>query len=272
MSDSHNRSFFGQSTGIILRSPSKSDDFIFIQCLKKKGNGIWQKPSKGEGKTIKLNLEEIAMIKFVFKGELQNWSTYHKYNGINTQISFNWETKSKEISEQKIWIRIDEYAKMLNAGQIEIFKALLNHLFNEKIKNATVNKGKYQNSPSKSTDKRENCSNSQIMNENNIERKIQEINRKDLPFSPPPVKESNEENLKEELQSVKFNENTPSLSKISGKIKVETNKALLIEFDNGSESWIPKSVINSKYSPIRERSQNFKIEKWILEKNNLITS
>ena len=62
MGDVHSRSFFGQATGMIIRSSSKTDDFIFVNCIKKKPDGSWEKPTQKEGKTVRLSLEEIIMI------------------------------------------------------------------------------------------------------------------------------------------------------------------------------------------------------------------
>ena len=39
MTDIHSKSFFGQNTGMIIKSNSKSEDFIFITCLRKKQDG-----------------------------------------------------------------------------------------------------------------------------------------------------------------------------------------------------------------------------------------
>ncbi|MEJ2251298.1 MAG: hypothetical protein P8Y97_16810, partial [Candidatus Lokiarchaeota archaeon] len=134
MANRHSKSFFGQSTGITLQSSSKKDDYVFLKCIKVKSNGTWEKPSKGEGKTIKISLEELIMILKVFKKELTSWSAYHSYKDTSTQISFNWQKNGQE----KIWINIGEYSKMLDVAQIELFKLLVKHLIKEKIEYATI--------------------------------------------------------------------------------------------------------------------------------------
>jgi len=53
MVDKHNKSFFGQSTGMFLQSSSKTDPFLFLRFIKKKESGTWEKPSIGGGKTFK---------------------------------------------------------------------------------------------------------------------------------------------------------------------------------------------------------------------------
>jgi len=52
MVDKHNQSFFGQSTGMFIQSSSKHEPFIFLQFIKKKGDGSWEKPSQREGKQM----------------------------------------------------------------------------------------------------------------------------------------------------------------------------------------------------------------------------
>ncbi|MFO7797539.1 MAG: hypothetical protein R6W84_15445, partial [Promethearchaeia archaeon] len=121
MVNSHNRSFFGQNTALIIQSTSKKEDWVFFRCIKRKKGNIWEKPSQGEGKVIKISLEELVMMLKVLKAKMDSWSTYHSYNGTNTQISFNWQ-------ENIIWINIGDYSKMLDEAQIEIMKLLLEHL------------------------------------------------------------------------------------------------------------------------------------------------
>ena len=57
---------------------------------------------------------------------------------------------------------------------------------------------------------------------------------------------------------------------IKGSIKAETEKALLIVFNNGQEVWIPKSIIHSKFLSDSSSDQEFIINSWILEKNKIV--
>ena len=68
MGDTHSKSFFGQNTGLIVSSSSKTDPYFFIRCIKKKPGGSWEKPSSGEGKVVKCSLDEIVMILEVLIG------------------------------------------------------------------------------------------------------------------------------------------------------------------------------------------------------------
>ena len=94
MVDKHSQSFFGQSTGLTLLSSSRNDPYLYFKCIKKKQNGSWEKPSAGEGKTIKCNLDEIIMILQVLKKNEKAWSSFHNFNDSKTQISFKWDEKN----------------------------------------------------------------------------------------------------------------------------------------------------------------------------------
>ncbi len=234
MVEKHSQSFFGQSTGLTLLSSSKSDSFIFFKCIKKKPDSSWEKPSLGEGKTIKCNLDEIVMILDVLQRNSDSWSSYHNFNDVKTQISFKWENEDKK----KLLIYIGNYSKMLNFSQTEIFRRLLAHILDEKIEFATISKmpsGKAIVSGPKTNEQR---------NQNNG------------PTALPVVKES-----------IEHNDN--DVSQINGMIEGETEKALLIQFSNDKEIWIPKSVIRSNYDSSNDISQNFLIDNWILKKNNI---
>jgi len=234
MVDKHSQSFFGQSTGLTLLSSSKSDSFIFFKCIKKKPDGSWEKPSLGEGKTIKCNLDEIVMILDVLQRDSASWSSYHNFNEVKTQISFKWENEAKK----KLLIYIGNYSKMLNFAQTKIFRLLLKHILEEKIEFATISK-----IPSGKA----------IVNNPKIN---EQRNQDRVPTVLPVVKESIENNGNE-------------VSQINGVIEGETDKALLIQFNNDKEIWIPKSVIRSNYNSVNDVSQNFIIDNWILKKNNI---
>ena len=236
----HNYSFFGQNTGLIINSPSDSDPFFFMRCIKRKSDGNWEKPSNGEGKVIKISLEESIMILDVLNRKNLNWNGYHTFNDDKTQISFGWEDKTTKT----LWIKIANYSKMLNYAQAEILRRLLEHFLEEKIKNATI-----------------------MNNNNNIN-----FSKKKSNF-PGEVNAINDKNLKNEdvLISDKTKKDlTKELRQLNGNIQGETEKALLINFDSGQEIWIPKSTIHGNYTPRKNIEQEFLIDDWILKRNQLI--
>ena len=222
MVDKHSQSFFGKSSGLTIQSSSRNEPFIFFKCIKKKQDGSWEKPSKGEGKTIKCSLDEMVMICEVLHKRLDNWSSYHNFNDLKTPISFKWENEKKE----RLYINIGSYSKMLNFPQIEVFRLLISHILEEKIEHATTSN--FQD-----------------------ERKVNQM--------PKEYKE-------------KYDTDEKPSGQVEGTIKNETQKALLINFHDDKECWIPKSAIRSNYSSDQENLQSFTIDTWLLEKNNIAFS
>ena len=262
MGDTHSKSFFGQNTGLIVNSSSKTDPYFFIRCIKKKSGGSWEKPSSGEGKVIKCSLDEIVMILEVLNHKQINWTSYHTYKDIKTDISFGWEDEQSKT----LWINVANYSKMLNFAQTEILRLLLTHILKEKIKYAT-------NSNSGSV-------NDLHLNEfrsKNFNYNVKNVNEK-LPF----IRNSNQTLLEQSIdnQSNKnkrfITESSPKnnlfkdMTNINGAIKGETEKALLITFESGQEIWIPKSTIHCQYSPKKLFSQSFLIDNWILNRNKIL--
>ena len=246
MSNKHNYSFFGQNTGIIINSALKQDPFFFIKCLKKKLDGSWEKPSANEGKIVKFSLEEIIMILEVLNRRELNWASYHSYKDIKTQISFGWEDNQAKT----LWINIANYSKMLNFAQAEIFRMLLTHILKEKIIYAT--------SPPNFDANKESIDVEIPVSSERKEYGIVE-----------------EEIIKENIPIKKEILTTPDISiekntkLITGSIKGETEKALLIVFTTGQEVWIPKSTIHNQYVSEKLMIQNFTVDKWILERNKV---
>ena len=67
------------------------------------------------------------------------------------------------------------------------------------------------------------------------------------------------------------NNNSDKASQITGSLKGETAKALLINFQSGKELWIPKSTIHSNYQIEKNVNQKFLIDTWILKKNKILS-
>ncbi|MFX1361756.1 MAG: hypothetical protein ACFE8T_15605 [Promethearchaeota archaeon] len=230
MVDKHSQSFFGQSTGLTLLSSSRSDPYLYFKCIQKKQNGSWEKPSAGEGKTIKCSLDELIMILQVLKKNEKAWSSFHNFNDSKTQISFKWDEKN----DKRLLIRIGKYSKILNYSQIELLRLLLKHILKEKIEYATTS----------------NFTGSKKI-PSTYDNQVITSKSKGVP------------NGKSEV-------NEGKTSQIEGSIKNSTERALLLNFNNDTEIWIPKSTIKSNYNIEDDSSQIFLIEEWILKKNNLI--
>jgi hypothetical protein len=226
MVNNHSHIFFGKSSGLKIQSSSQTDPFIFFQCIKKKQDYSWEKSSNGEGKTIKINMDEMVMILEVLKKKMKSWSSYHKFNELKTQISFKWEDEK----QQRLYINIGDYSKMLNFAQSEILRLLMDHLLEEKIENAT----------------------SRIELKDRSGKRVKV--KSDMPTKLIQPRNQNDQTIQ-----------------IEGTIKGETQKALLINFDDDHKLWIPKSAISCGYNPEVDMAQTFRIATWLLRKNNLIT-
>jgi len=239
MTDTHSQSFFGQSTGLIIQSSSKNEPYIFLRSIKRKPDSVWEKPTLGEGKTIRCSLDEMVMILRVLQRKIDSWSSYHTYKDNNTPISFSWENNK----EDKLWINIGNYSKMLGIAQIEIFKLLLKHLIKEKIEFATTS-----NITQKKDSDQEDLLLSNSSHSNTPEFK---------------------ENTTVESNIIKSNGIDKTIIEINGSIKAETEKAILIVFKTGQEVWFPKSLIHSKFKTVLGIDQTFLLDEWLLEKNGI---
>jgi len=62
LTDTHSQPFFGKNTALFVQTRTKNEPFIFLKCIKIKDDDSWEKPSLGEGKTIKCKSEEIIMM------------------------------------------------------------------------------------------------------------------------------------------------------------------------------------------------------------------
>ncbi len=240
MVNNHSYSFFGQKVGLIIQSASKNEPYIFFRLIKSKNDGSWEKPSSGEGKVIKFSLEELVWIIRVLTKEVNSWSSYHTFKDNKTQISFKWEDGEKA----KLWIHIGSYSKVLEYSQFKILEMLLKHILKEKIEFATILSSSKKGDINKL---------SNIIVQEEI---IMDTSNKLL--------KNNEVNG--------FNDGKPSeIKDITGTIKGETDKALLIQFDNEAEVWIPKSTIHSGFNNTKNLVQKFTIDSWILKKNKVVS-
>ena len=136
-----------------------------------------------------------------------------------------------------------------------MFKALLEHFFEEKIAHSTVNfkngssikavSGESNTKKSRLNVTEETIDNSGLEDRNTVQAIHQQVGKHQI--------------------------NDPETIKIKGECKGETEKALLIEFEGTGEIWIPKSTIRSNYDAGSDAKQQFTINTWVLIKNEVIT-
>ena len=132
----HQRSFFGQKVGLIFDSAQWDREYSYLTFVRKKDSGIWEKPSNGEGKRIKLNLGELIMITKVLNGCTDRWSTVHSFKESKTTISCSKNANNAG----EFWLNVDKYSKSLRSPESDILRMILVHIIEEKITRATVPK------------------------------------------------------------------------------------------------------------------------------------
>ena len=244
MVEYHNKSFFGSLTGMFFDSSSWTNQNFYLKFIKKKNDGTWEKPSEGEGKSIKFSLEEMTHILRVLKKEVSNWKTFHKFEQIQTPISFEWDKNNQD----QFHVKGGDYHKMLNYAEITVFKALLEHVFEEKIARSTVNSKRNNESKPISTESAELTVTEEIEGKPNL------ITQQSSQVPAPKLEKVNLENETAELKGI---------------CEGNTEKAVLILFDNGKQIWIPKSTIRSENDLESSNRQPFVIDIWVLKKNEV---
>jgi len=239
MADFHTKTFFGQKTSITIASPAKLVPYIFLSCINRRDDGSWEQTAKGEGKTVKLSIEEIICILEVFKKRSANWRGYHVFKDRQTEIYVGWEDESRQI----IRIKIGDYTKKLRFPNLNFMTLILEHILNEKIEFATSGTFETKSKQEKIDEEREYGLFSEHIT------------------------------ARDGLQVVETTEYGVSVDtiEVEAKIKVESPKALLVTLNSGEEFWIPKSTIHSNYDiNSKNRYQNLIVDKWIIEKNKII--
>ena len=240
MADFHTKTIYGQNSSIIVTSPTKMVPYIFLSCINRKEDGTWEKTTKGEGKTVKISIEEMICILEVLNRKSANWRGYHIFEDRKTEIYVGWEDKSRQVLQ----IKIGDYKKKLRFPNINLMTFLLDHILTEKIEFATS--GAFETKAKEEPE---------IDEEHEYSLFTEQITARDG------------------LQVVETTEYGVSVDTVDVKaiIKVESPKALLITLDSGEEFWIPKSTIHSKYNiNDKGRSQKFIVDKWIIEKHKIL--
>ncbi|TFG12291.1 MAG: hypothetical protein EU535_06340 [Promethearchaeota archaeon] len=260
MVDAHRYSFFGKKTGIILSSMSRSESFVMLTCIREKAGGSWEKPSQNEGKVVRISLEEMVEILRVLEQKAEGWSTVHKYKEESTKIEFRW----KDDHHSALYIDIGSYPKMLNYSQTEVLRLLVMHLIKEKIVHATV-------PPKTSSESPDDPSNSSLEEKSTQKSKVApKRSRKTQSIS-----HSNHQPMEEEVgpivQEVIQKESETDSMLIHGTFMAETPKAVLIGFESDKSVWFPKSTIRSPYAKEKSQVQQFLIDTWVLQKNQVVS-
>ncbi len=240
MADFHTKTFYGQKTSLVISSPAKIVPYIFLSCINRKDDGTWENTTKGEGKTVKLSIEEIICILDVLYRRSANWRGYHVFKERKTEIYAGWEDESRQV----LLIRIGTYTKKLRFPNLSLLTLMLEHLLSEKIEFATS--GTFE---SKTKEKQE------VNDEEEYGIFTEHITARDGLYI---------------IETTEYDTSIDILD-IKAKIKVESPKALLITLESDEEFWIPKSTVHSMYNVNnKETLQNFVIDKWIIDKHKVL--
>ena len=239
MADFHTKTFYGQNSSIRIDSPTKMVPYVFLSCINRKEDGSWEVTTKGEGKTVKISIEEMICILEVLNRNSANWRGYHIFEDRKTEIYVGWEDKSRQVLQ----IKIGDYKKKLRFPSINLMTLLLDHILTEKIEFATS--GAFETKAKETVGDEE--SEYSLFSE-------QITARDDLQV----------------VETTEFGVLVDTV-KVKAKIKVESPKALLITLDTGEEFWTPKSTIHSEYDVNNKTDlQKFVVDKWIIEKNKIL--
>ena len=238
MTDYHIKTFYGQKSSLLLSSPSKSVPYIFLSIFNRKEDGLWERISEGEGKTVKISMEEIICILEVLKKKSANWRGFHVFKERKTEIYVGWEKEARDV----IQVKIGEYLKKLRFPNLNFFTLMLEHILNEKIEFATSGKPEKSREEGDAHEKGEyGVFSEQILARDGLH-----------------VVETTEFGVEKETVEIK------------AKIKVESPKALLIIIDLDTEFWIPKSTIHNEYDVNNKKKlQTLIVDKWIIEKQRI---
>ena len=240
MADFHTKTFYGQKSSLLISSPAKMVPYIFLSCINRRNDGTWERPAKGEGKTVKLSIEEIICILEVLHRRSANWRGYHVFKDRKTEIYTGWEDENRHV----LLIKIGDYMKKLRFPNLNFLTLMLEHLLSEKIEFATS--GTFE---SKTKEKQV------VDDEAEYGVFAEHITARDG------------------LHIVETTEYDTSIDTvvIKATIKVESPKALLIMLESGEEYWILKSTVHSVYDVNnKEMLQKFVVDKWIIEKHEVL--
>jgi len=239
MTDYHTKTFYGQKSSITLTSPSKSVPYVFLSCINRKEDGTWENTSEGEGKTVKISIEEIICILEVLLKRSANWRGFHVFKERKTEIYVGWEKESREV----VQIKIGEYIKKLRFPNLNFFTLMLEHILSEKIECATSGKSKKKSKDGATPEEGDYS----IFSEHIIARDGFKV-----------------------VETTEFGVSEETIE-IEAKVKVESPKALLIILESDKEFWIPKSTIHNNYdAENKKKLQTLIVDKWIIEKQRIL--
>lgn len=274
---SHRKSFFGQKTGMVISSRDWAEPFIMLTFIKKKGmsGNEWEKYV--EGKTLKINLVELAAIRDVVRGAKPMWKTFHKYNGSGTPIEVRWENDKQET----VIFSAGGYMRPVPWPESVVLSALLDHIFAEKIQYATSPQGAPEApSAEELPEETDNPTPPPIVEESLLEKIPHKSKTREAP-TPASTNTTPElamatKNVKHESETGE-NDVSPLDAYVPDGIMVKprvvpsvTEKAVCMENEAGRKIWVPKSAILGE-APIAptESPSSYALKGWFVKKKEI---
>lgn len=249
----HRLSFFGKRVGMLFDSSKWDLAQIFIRFIKKKENGVWEKPSAQEGKVIKFNLLEIISIIEVLDHPGTKWSTLHRFQNESTPITFKHKGKNLQI-------QLPGYQKYLNLNEVTLFLDLLKHVYQEKVIYSTNGKQNLYNNKFNSKQneiKKETC----ISEERSTQDIKPDLSISEIENDQSELTNGNDEFEKKWLETLQTDEEYYLLP---GQIEARSQKAVAFQVQNKNSTWIPLSCI--KEAVHSDYIQGIWVKKWFVEK------
>ncbi|MHA1612807.1 MAG: hypothetical protein ACTSYU_12190, partial [Promethearchaeota archaeon] len=252
--DRHNFSFFGQKTALILDSGPLNEPSIYVRLIKKLPSGIWEKPSKKEGKSLKFNLLEMTEILHVLQTPNSSWSTVHRFKQQQSSIKFD----RKEATLQMF---TKGYSKFFNKAEVTVLKDLLNHIYEEKIQFATGNNERSRIIPNSEKHKIKSQNTKPLQN-----------SKKQIEKSPsyttnpgstnPTIPQSTHKFLENPEKWLETLQKDAEYCMVPGKIMVKRDKALSYAVTDKAQIWVPLSQVKTNSDHTKT---NLWIKEWFLK-------
>ncbi len=275
MTQSHRKSFFGQKTGMVISSRDWAEPFVMLTFIKRKGTSGNEWEKFAEGKTLKINLVEIAAIRDVVRGVKPAWKTFHKYNGSGTPIEVRWENDKQET----VVFSAGGYVRPVQWPESVVLSQILDHIFAEKIQYATSPQG-VPEAPSAEDlpEETEESTSPAPATEEPVPEKISKRpgNRAAPKQTSPATNPKTAEASKGATRGPEPSENRQDAYVPDG-IMVQphavpsvTEKAVCMENEAGRKIWVPKSaILGETPTAPTESPSSFALKGWFVKKKEI---
>ncbi len=255
----HRYSFFGQKVGLLLDSADWNDPSFYLRFLKKKQEGYWEKPSKKEGKNIKLNLLELIAILNLLEdtnNTTNKWSTVHRFGQETTPITF-------ERRNEALTISVPGYQKYLKFPETKLLADLLRHIYGEKIVYATKNDLAKKDAVQSDKEHHWQVKKSPQVQENHQKRKEPTTNFYDKNGQSPAnlTNPSPPQNYSAWISSL---EQKNDCYLVPGEIQTRSERAVAFQIEGHKSTWVPLSCISQAIDT--ENIKGLWIKQWFIDK------